>query len=442
MISCNKYLDKKNNTSLLIPTSLTDAQALLDSYDQMNSVLTPSFGENSADDYFLKKEIYNGLALQYQYNYTWRYYLSTGGSNDWNLGYKPVYVSNLCLDLLKNIPRNNENTYQWDQVRGAALFYRSYNFLLLLWNYAKVYDSTTADKDLGIALRMTSDFNVPTTRATNKESYDQVIKDTKTAIRLLPDYPELVTRPSKGAAYGLLARCYLSVCDYKNALNYADSALRLNSNLMNLNNDTDIPLGLTANYPFKRFNKETIFYTEMDGTPSLFYSPSKSRVDTILYSLYDVNDLRKIAFFKENVDMYYQFKGMYSNYAACFSGIAVDEMLLIRAECLARTGQVDNGLIDLNTLLQTRYKTATFSPYKNLSQSKALETILVERRKELTMRGLRWMDLKRLNKEGANITLKRVEDDGIYTLEPNADYYALPLPDDIIALTGMPQNSL
>ena len=50
------------------------------------------------------------------------------------------------------------------------------------------------------------------------------------------------------------------------------------------------------------------------------------------------------------------------------------------------------------------------------------------------------MDIKRLNKENKNIILKRVEDDGVYTLMPNDGFYALPIPDDIIELTGIPQN--
>jgi len=56
------------------------------------------------------------------------------------------------------------------------------------------------------------------------------------------------------------------------------------------------------------------------------------------------------------------------------------------------------------------------------------------------MRGLRWMDIKRLNKENRNITIKRLIGGQEFTLSPNANYYALPLPNDIIQLTGMQQN--
>jgi hypothetical protein len=65
---------------------------------------------------------------------------------------------------------------------------------------------------------------------------------------------------------------------------------------------------------------------------------------------------------------------------------------------------------------------------------------LQERRKELTMRGLRWIDIKRLNKEGGNITPKRFVDDKLILLPPNDDRYALQLPADLILNTGLQQN--
>ncbi|HBI87240.1 MAG TPA: RagB/SusD family nutrient uptake outer membrane protein, partial [Sphingobacterium sp.] len=45
-----------------------------------------------------------------------------------------------------------------------------------------------------------------------------------------------------------------------------------------------------------------------------------------------------------------------------------------------------------------------------------------------------------LNKEGAGITLQRKLNGQTYTLHPGDQRFALPIPEDIIALTGMPQN--
>ncbi len=50
------------------------------------------------------------------------------------------------------------------------------------------------------------------------------------------------------------------------------------------------------------------------------------------------------------------------------------------------------------------------------------------------------MDIKRLNKEGKNISLKRKVNNVEHILLPNASYYALPLPSDIINSSGIEQN--
>ncbi len=80
------------------------------------------------------------------------------------------------------------------------------------------------------------------------------------------------------------------------------------------------------------FNKEIIFYSTESGThtATLYFYAS---IDTNLLAKYDSDDLRMNVFFFP-YNGYYGFKG---NYAGAlypsFSGIATDEMYLIRAEC-------------------------------------------------------------------------------------------------------------
>lgn len=97
-------------------------------------------------------------------------------------------------------------------------------------------------------------------------------------------------------------------------------------------------------------------------------------------------------------------------------------------------------MADLNALLKQRYKSGTFLPLTATDNNDALSKILVERQKELVMRGTRWTDIKRLNKMGAGITLRRNINGQLFTLPPNDNRYALALPDDIITLSGMKQN--
>ena len=92
-------------------------------------------------------------------------------------------------------------------------------------------------------------------------------------------------------------------------------------------------------------------------------------------------------------------------------------------------------------MLQYRFAAGDFVSVEASTAAEALEIILQERRKELVFRGsLRWMDVKRFNKEGANITLQRKVEDVVFTLPPNDNRTALQLPQDIVEITGIPQN--
>ncbi len=170
-------------------------------------------------------------------------------------------------------------------------------------------------------------------------------------------------------------------------------------------------------------------------------------VDPVLIGLYETNDLRLSIFFGKNalnnlnVKRGYIGAGIYT-----FTGLATDEVMLIKAECLARKGNFNSAMDVLNQLLVKRYKIdpitkkSTYVDQTAVSIDDALNKVLIERRKELVWRGLRWHDLKRLNKEGANITLKRNVGGTEYLLPPNSPLYIFPIPDDEIALSGIKQN--
>lgn len=437
--SCKKYLDKKPDSNLAVPTKLEHLQAILDLSQYMNIQQSPSFGEASADDYFLPEVTFNALPVEQQGIYTW----NRGDykfQNDWSKAYLPVYNANFCLEQLDKITVDATNETAWKNVKGSALFFKAYNYLNLLWVYAKAFDEATATTDLGIVLRNSSDFNTPSVRATVLESYNAVLNNAKQAVMLLPDHPVHCMRPSKTAAYGLLARAYLSMRRYDSAFVYADRCLQLRNELIDYNADSDINGSITSNVPFKRFNKETIFYTETN-TNSAIHRTSSGRIDTLLYAQYNNNDLRKTAFFRP-ITGYFQFKGNYTGSGSqFFSGITTAELLLIRAETHAKAGRISEAMSDLNTLMIKRWKnTVPFPAFTAGTKEEALTIILTERRKELCMRSLRWMDIKRLNKENASIILTRKIASQTYTLQPNANYYALPLPTDIIQITGMQQN--
>ncbi len=166
----------------------------------------------------------------------------------------------------------------------------------------------------------------------------------------------------------------------------------------------------------------------------------EARIDQKLYNTYDENDLRKAAFFRINSDNEIIFKGFYNRNNGPNPGVAVDELYLIMAECEARIGNTQEAMDNLNKLLETRWKPGTFSPYIAASQQEALAIIRKEREKEMPLRGTRWADVKRYNRDGANITMQRTVNGQSYELPPNDPRYAVAIPEEIIKIAGIPQN--
>jgi hypothetical protein len=429
--SCEKFLDEKQSVSLTEPTTVKDLQALLDTYYLLNEV-DPSADEVSAGEFYVTDADFTSRTETDQRLYTWQNdNVLAPQVNDWYYGYSIIYRANTVLE---NIKPSNLNIESWRNLRGQALFYRAKAYLQAVNIWAKVYDPITAANDIGVPIRADVNFNEKSVRASVKQNYELIIADLKEAITLLPDKQVHVLRPSKPAAAGLLARAYLWMGNYAESLKYAELCLLSKNELIDFNT-----LTATATYPMLQFNAEVLAPSRMSTLPIL--ALSRAKIIPELYASYDTKDLRKTVYLKDNANGSYGFKGSYDGSSIYFSGVATDEVYLTKAECNARLGKLSDALTDLNTLLRKRYKTGMYVDYSLTDQNEVLQLILRERRKELVFRGLRWADLKRLNREGANISLSRTVAGKTYTLPANSARFAIPLPDDVIVLSGMPQNT-
>lgn len=440
--SKSKFLDERPDNALVEPKTLADLQTLLDNDFVMNGTgsygLVPALGETGADNYYLNSTEYRDyLAPLYRNCYTWQTDLYAGEDIlDWNFPYRCIFYANIVLDALPGIQPSASEQVQWNEEKGSALFHRGHMLYQLAQVFAPPYDSVTAETDLGMPLRLASDINEPVSRESVAGTYRQMIADVSEAIPLLPVTPLYKTRPSKPAAYALLARMYQTMEEYGKSLLYADSCLQLSAALMDYNT-----LSPTDYFPFQRFNAEVLFSCAWLAVDLYPVTISISQADSLLYRSYDSNDLRKALFFKDFGNGP-SFTGTYDQEGSPFCGPATDEVMLIRAEALAREGREEEAMTTLNNLLATRYLTGTFVPLTATDAEDALRTVLRERRKELLMRGLRWTDLRRLNKDPRfAVTLMRVMDGATYSLPPNDKRYTYPIPDKVIALhPDMKQN--
>jgi len=433
LLSCKKLLDQKPDKSWATPSVLEDLSLTLDFTSLLNIGRYPNFGQQSCDDYYLTNEDWESTTTDnLRNNYIWQ--KDPGNIADWSSCF--TNVPNNVLYELEKFTYSPSTANEWNRIKGSALFHRSYGFYEAAQVFCKAYDKNTAEQDLGIPLRINADYKEVSTRATVAETYRQILLDLTEAAALLPVTPLYKTRPSKPAAFALLARTYLSMQEYDKAGKYADSCLQLYNSLMDYN-----ALNANSAIPIKQFNDEVMFHVTSSITAIL--SPSKCKVDSNLYRLYDSNDLRRPVYFTSNGNGTYAFKGGYDgqNGGRVFKGLATDEMYLIRAEYYARAGQTAQAMQDLNTLMIKRLKTGLFVPFNASSAKEALDIILRERRKEILFRSLRWTDLRRLNKEPSfATTLTRVLNGKTYVLQPNSNEYVSLIPAYIISFTNMPQN--
>lgn len=438
LTSCKKeWLDEKSDKSLVIPSNLEDLQRLLDNSNIMNN-RTQGISEVGTDNYY---KSYNEWQFSYHVDrnsYVWASDIFEGDAcSDWNYEYERVYYANAVLESLQRIEPGPDNSEDGKAIKGAALFFRALSFYNLAQLFCKPYNPSSATIDPGIPVRLKADINQVTERGNVAAVYQQIISDLDKAKQLLPEQVSIKTRPSKTAAEGLLADVYLTMRDYENAFVNVDAALSRYSTLIDYNT-----LNVASYDPFSKFNDEVIFHGGMISYGIIF--SYFTNVDTALYSSYHNDDLRKVLFFTGSFSSTpgQFFKGSYFgvNYNY-FSGLATDELILIRAECNARKNNTSAAMNDLNTLLRTRWRTGTYMDMTAATSQEALNRVLTERRKELLFRGRRWNDLRRLNMEPAHaITLTRMLNGQTYTLPPNDLKYVYPIPADEIRLGGIAQN--
>lgn len=442
LVSCGKsaFLNTKPNQSLVVPSSIADYQAILDNDAVMTGDngegVIPALGEIGADNYYSLNADYNSkLTLIDKNAYIWASSIYEGNEVlDWDFPYRAVFYANEALGGLQSVQIPAGQQSAWNNAEGCGLFYRGHMFYQLAQVFAPPYDSVPAGNNWGIPLKLSADVTETVQRATLQQTYQQIVSDIKSSIPLLPVTQPYPTRPSKPAAYALLARVYQTMQDYKDAFLYADSSLQLQSTLLDYNSVSRIP----------HWNVEVEFscLLIMGSDGVLYYGV----VDSNLYRSYQPNDLRKTLFFtrynSQNPTLFCFRAGSYNANVDLFGGVATDEVYLIRAECNARLGNVTAAMNDLNALLVNRWVTGTFVPYTATDATDALDQILTERRKELLMRGLRWTDLRRLNMDpNYQTTLTRVINGQTYTLAPNDPKYTYPIPDNVISYNpDMPQN--
>lgn len=463
LTGCGKeFLEVKYSKTLEVPKSIADFQAVVDFnfLISMGGGSAHTLAANGSDEYMVtdKKwtELTTGSNAHLSGIYTWAKdidMLRYESVSDWSASYALIFQANLAIDGLNKIqPENNERA-AWELAKGQAHFIRALRYYHLAQQYAFPYFKNE-DSRYGLPLRLEPDVTLNIQRSSVHATYQQILKDAEEAASLLPVLSNRSNyiRPGKAAALALLAKINLQMEAYEKAAEYASECLGLRGGLLDFNTLDVANPAKEYDYAFEFdygvSNPEVLYYTTAGGAynEALYVQINQDGVvfDPGLMALYEEGDLRYPLYFRRYFDMdnfrYLVFKGSYAGYSY-FTGLATDEVYLLRAECNARLNKTAEALDDLNLLLKNRFRPANFTPVTETDKVKLLRIIFRERRRELLFRGVRWEDLRRMNKDPELAqTLVREVGGQKFELAPKDNRYTWPIPLSEVQSAGLEQN--
>lgn len=312
---------------------------------------------------------------------------------------------------------------------GQAYAYRAFAHFRLVQLYAKRYDESGNNPQLGIPLMLTST-SEPQPRSTVTEVYAQINQDLDQAITLLDGYERPnASHISQNVAKGMKARVNLVQHNYAVAAQFAIEA-REGHPLMS--NDT-YRLGFNdytnAEWMWGGFYnpEQGSAFTNFGAWMSRNFSSSNIRgnpksINSTLYELIPKSDVRSTIFDPtgEHNDLpagieissrHRRFPYTSQKFLAIATGdsrgdvpyMRAAEMYLIEAEAKARQGDAAGAADALFALASNRDSEYVIS---SKTGEELIQEILLQRRWELWGEGFRFNDLKRLNlpldRTGAN----------------------------------------
>lgn len=145
----------------------------------------------------------------------------------WELGYRVIGNCNKIIEIIQGL--GNDSTREQTIMMGENYYLRALSYFLLVNEFAQPY-SNNPTQNPGLPLKLTSDPNdLPQSRSTVAEVYDQVVLDLKDAITYLTlqqgETPKSNIYATKEAAEALLARVYLYMENWDGAWEMANKVI-------------------------------------------------------------------------------------------------------------------------------------------------------------------------------------------------------------------------
>ncbi len=441
LTSCDEYLDIVPKGEK-IPETLADFEAML-RYEYGCHRVDVNQALILLNDKYVSGSNLSYYPL-YKANYLWdesadRVELNNSDETTYYASYSAISSFNLVIEnaLSSSEATDDERQEVWAQAKVL----RAMTYFNLVNYYADTYDETTASDKLSVPLITSADVNAAYTQVTIQKMYNFIMSDLDEALPYLPHEAATVLHPDLGACYAFYARVYLQMKDYSNALIYANKALAENDQLYDW----------TAYYQLNQSQIENADSYVRTSSPmgfdyvenynyrhgSTYYSSSEQPMLIDRAKQFEDGDARFLSRWKLRTvgsdTYYYATLQGYFNYG----GITTVEVLLIKAECLARNGEYGNAMKIVNDIRKTRILALYYNDLSADTESQAMNYIIQLKRNELILTLIPFCDIRRLNNEGTYTTTLTKEYDGqTLTLLPNSHMWTMPFPQGAIDNPG------
>lgn len=472
LAGCSKFLEEQSQ-DLAYATSWQKLDEVMQGEVYMKHYTTPpntSFKEDTKAAYFpwlnvMDDDITEYISAPYYLSniddvfgfYTWQadpfvdlqYIPRT--DDTWSKVYKSINAANIVIAQADKL---QDDIQQLRRIKGEALFLRANYYFYLVNTYASAYQPQTATKDLGVPLKTTEFVEDKFfTRSTVDSVYRQMVSDLESAENCFQGIPSgTLYHVNLNAVNLLQSRIYLYMQSWDLAAAAADKVIARKPTLFSLTDYKPRTSFFAASSPesiFTQGGNAMIYLMGENRTKSLTPSPA-------LMKVYDINDLRRGAFFETDNVGKLRYTKMYRSSS---NGVVPTEVYsdnnflrnaeayLNKAEAAAMLGNSQDANTALNTLRKARFDAVSFVAV-NLTGKALIDFVRDERRRELCFEGHRWFDLKRyaVNNDypyrptithtysqidyGSPVFVK-----AILTLLPGDPAYLIPIPKEAIVFS-------
>lgn len=413
-VSCSRYLDI-TPTGVVTPTTLQDYRDILttayNAYPKHKTYL-----QYRTDEVRMNTNSEN--APQVNDLYLWKD-TNPDPATD-RVPYDSFYNSIMYINQVLNNTSQLPNTAEKNQLLGEAYALRAMIYFELANIFAPVYNSENLPKP-AIVIMTDTKLEGSFPKSTLQETYKQIESDIAKAKSLLN-----VEKQTQGLNYRFTSialeafstRVHLYKGEYQLALNAADKVLNKNNDLEDFNTSKILPQSFKSVESIMNLDLNVDF-----NVNSTMFASEK------LLGLYDkTNDLRFAKYFTRSGSNYRTAK--YSNNNETKWSFRVSDVLLMKAEALAKLGREAEAKTALLKLAEKRYNAVGLTNFRNRINTLTNEAFLVElyneRQRETAFDGLRWYDLRRTSQPEIIHATEIAKE----TLQKNDPRYTMPFPEE------------